>query len=426
METSKYWLEKIISKTQFENYIGYMWKSGNNEFDLKSFMETEYCAELTRRLKREYTYEIEPMGKETLEYISDLGLNKELFENESFYTRWTIYTPLEPIPDKKYPVIFVLHGGGDAIEAAEFIPGYLEIAVQEGFIPIFPQNHNTDNILRILNIVSKKYPVDLERVYVTGHSQGGMKSFQAAYRAPEVFAAMGPCNFMFHFDEDDNGQRFPQEVFDKFKEKVVPCIQIVGCAEMLNLVPLNFYRPEINSVHLFDGWKDDPRCSRPSFTPELGNYWIGYMNWEATRSPDPRRYTEQDPTVSKWEGFKAIPYGTDADRTFLEGVNTFLALEGVAPRDIEKCLSYRNTPEDELHHEVGIYADEEYTDRYYGYKHYTLNFNNSEGVNTFRFIAVENCYHTYMTTQAQLTWNFFKNFRRDQKTGKLVVDEYEK
>ena len=49
-----------------------------------------------------------------------------------------------------------------------------------------------------------------------------------------------------------------------------------------------------------------------------------------------------------------------------------------------------------------------------------VHFFNEDGLNMYRVYSVENQYHTFIITQAQLTWNFFKMFRRDSKTGKIV------
>ncbi len=428
MTASPYWSRETNPETgeQFENYIGYMWRAGNNEFDLNGFLNSEYGTELARRLHREYTLERDPMGDAARSYAASCGLKKELFDNEEFYTRWVIYTPLHPVPGKKYPLVFMLHGGGDALEAGEYIPGYVEIAAKEGFIPVFPQNTNPDNLVRLLGIIRERYPVDPERVYVTGHSQGGTKTFECAHYLPEVFAAMGPCNGEQYRLKDSTARFYTDEDRKRLHDAVLPCVQLNGMCEMGNITPANVYRPHINEVHTYEGWKEEKKYYRPNFTPEMGRLWAGYLKWEETRSPDQRIYLEKDPTkmVPPGATLRVVPpYGIDADRWKLEKINEFLAVQGVTPRDIDRCLAYRDS-DDEFHRLVGIYGDGEAVETYYGYRHYREDFYNEEGINTYRVYSVENCYHTFILTQARLTWEFFKMFRRDSVTGKIVVDEY--
>lgn len=94
------------------------------------------------------------------------------------------------------------------------------------------------------------------------------------------------------------------------------------------------------------------------------------------------------------------------------------------PRDSKTCISYLNTPEDELHHVLGFYGDKEEIIWHYGYKYYTLNIWNREHINAFRYVAVENNPHWPPVLMAELLWDFFKQFRRDGKTGKIVEEEY--
>jgi predicted peptidase len=101
----------------------------------------------------------------------------------------------------KWPIILYLHGGslrGDDItqmrklgltEKVEGDPNF-------PFIVVSPQCHkgeiwtDVDALGAILDEVARTHRVDLDRVYVSGHSMGGRGSLYAAYKIPDRFAAV--------------------------------------------------------------------------------------------------------------------------------------------------------------------------------------------------------------------------------------------
>ena len=100
-----------------------------------------------------------------------------------------------------WPLILYLHGGslrGEDINLMRRL-GLAEKVEKDPnfpFIVISPQCHkgeiwtDVDALGAVLDEVSRTYRVDLNRVYVTGHSMGGRGALYAAYRMPERFAAV--------------------------------------------------------------------------------------------------------------------------------------------------------------------------------------------------------------------------------------------
>jgi hypothetical protein len=88
------------------------------------------------------------------------------------------------------------------------------------------------------------------------------------------------------------------------------------------------------------------------------------------------------------------------------------------------CLSYADTPEDDLHHIIGIYGDKETIVSYFGVKHYIVDIRNKDGFHAFRYVSAENCPHWPYLMMGELAWDFFKQFRRDKVTKKIVADPY--
>ena len=381
--------------------------TSNGRMDVENFVRSEYGGEYAKRVQARIRFEnCDPMCEEILAWHRERGLKKDLYEEDGFYSRWSIFTPLsmyeEANKGKKYPLVFWCHGGGGTIDECEFQPGYNEIAGKEGFMVAYLQNTNTDNVVRIIDKIAELYPLDRERVYISGFSQGGGKSSDCAFRAPMHFTAFAPCGNDIYRELDRFSVKYTQEETRQLTEAFLPFMQVVGCCEAANILPLNKWERRKD-------WPDGVRIPR-------------------RRKRDERYYTEVDPcrpSDPKNPGGRTYaPEGVDVYRWEVEQLNRRLDTLNIEHRDIERCVAYYHTPEDELHHVLGFYGDTEEIRYYYGYKHYVVNLWNRDGVNAFRYVAVENSGHFDHVMIGRLTWDFFKMFRRDSESGKIVVDEY--
>lgn len=109
--------------------------------------------------------------------------------------RYGVKIPLGFTRSRKYPAILILHGFkgiqmyseiyGDkdwviavGVTARDGEVNYREIALLE--------------ILEVLENLSRRYPVDGDRVYLLGHSMGGYGAWYAGVRYPHLFAAIAP------------------------------------------------------------------------------------------------------------------------------------------------------------------------------------------------------------------------------------------
>jgi predicted peptidase len=110
-------------------------------------------------------------------------------------------------PDKKWPLIFFLHGAGDVDNDSGWVMSYGLPAVlyldeqPENFefvvvspqaFPSVPWWEGTQLLVldAMLDEVIANYQVDPDRIYLTGLSMGGYGSWFMATRYPERFAAM--------------------------------------------------------------------------------------------------------------------------------------------------------------------------------------------------------------------------------------------
>ena len=117
-----------------------------------------------------------------------------------------IFTPILLEKGKRYPGLVAVHGGYHFSFGEEFF-GYIERAVAEGYVVIFPEyrgsrgygaehykvqdygGKDVDDIIAAADCLSARAYVDPERLGIVGRSRGGMITLLAIERAPKKFGA---------------------------------------------------------------------------------------------------------------------------------------------------------------------------------------------------------------------------------------------
>lgn len=104
--------------------------------------------------------------------------------------------------DKKWPTIFFLHGSGERgtnawLVATHGPPKIVREKPDFPFIVISPQcppddRWHNDELLALLDDVTRQYAIDSHRIYLTGLSMGGFGSWSLGVTHPERFAALAP------------------------------------------------------------------------------------------------------------------------------------------------------------------------------------------------------------------------------------------
>lgn len=130
---------------------------------------------------------------------------------------YTVELPDEFDTSKTYPLIVALHGFGDRMSA---YAGTAQAFCPEGAIGLYPETpypvdlegnlgwtwymwdtpefhkttveQSTRWILKVIDLVKREYPVDLEKVFLYGFSQGGMMTYEVGIRYPELFRGLLP------------------------------------------------------------------------------------------------------------------------------------------------------------------------------------------------------------------------------------------
>jgi polyhydroxybutyrate depolymerase len=132
--------------------------------------------------------------------------------------QYLIYVPSSYKPGQKMPLLVGLHGGMGNARQFEKDNGFDLVAEKEGFIAVYPDglgkfkytmhvwnsgyiqaatNAGTDDVAFIKDLVEyikAIYSIDASRVYITGHSNGGMMTDRMAAEYPEIFAAAAPVS----------------------------------------------------------------------------------------------------------------------------------------------------------------------------------------------------------------------------------------
>jgi len=175
------------------------------------------------------------------EYEAKTGYrwNAEKFNiKQNEHKIWTSFVPVSAFDpknkDRKYPVVFALHGACNNIFLVEGW-GFVEEAAKREWIVIIPSFELDDILEEILEEAKKLYPVDESRVYAGGFSYGGWASNRLGNQRPDLFAAVGPCGTAMNnaYMAGDSDDREPLPPFDGVPRALamgvhMPIINIYG------------------------------------------------------------------------------------------------------------------------------------------------------------------------------------------------------
>ena len=164
------------------------------------------------------------------------GHHPQEFEKEITRTvgcKYLLFLPEDfGATEKQWPLILFLHGmgqwGSDLEKVKEHgLPKIVEGQRDFPFIVVSPQcpeNEiwSNDVLINLIDEVTCRNPVDMDRIYVTGLSMGGGGTWHLACEYPDRFAAIAPICGWGSPEKACNLKNVPVWAFHGAKDKVIP------------------------------------------------------------------------------------------------------------------------------------------------------------------------------------------------------------
>jgi len=120
------------------------------------------------------------------------------------------------------------HGGGDSAFYISYISGWANIAHKHNFLLVAIEHHLNSTATEMTDLIErlkKKYNIDTTRIYCSGFSMGGCKSWDFIAEHPLYLAAAAPMDATFEMGRNVFGQDSPYP----FNTDVpVPCFYAGG------------------------------------------------------------------------------------------------------------------------------------------------------------------------------------------------------
>lgn len=122
----------------------------------------------------------------------------------------TFYDQNLDVKNGKVPLMLVFHGGGDSAYATASLAEWPEIGQQEGFITVAVEMHmkvSPQDVSALIDHLLQEYSIDPEKIYATGFSMGGIKSWDLYECCPKRFAALLPMNAIDYVGNNCFGEK---------------------------------------------------------------------------------------------------------------------------------------------------------------------------------------------------------------------------
>lgn len=151
----------------------------------------------------------------------DKDKKEHLIAYVAFYNRAILSTL------KKVPLVLCFHGGGDSAFCMAALSDWHKVANQNDFLLVCVENHmnsTATEAIALLEHLKDTYMIDEERIYATGFSMGGCKSWDLFQEYPDLFAGVAPMDATFPVGVNV----FANSVEDINEETIVPVFYVGG------------------------------------------------------------------------------------------------------------------------------------------------------------------------------------------------------
>lgn len=110
---------------------------------------------------------------------------------------------------KKVPLLMCFHGGGDSAMCMASLSGWIAVAAKYNFLLVSVENHlnsTATETIELIRYLQSIYSIDEQRIYASGFSMGGCKSWDMFQEYPECFAAVAPMDATFDVGRNASGE----------------------------------------------------------------------------------------------------------------------------------------------------------------------------------------------------------------------------
>jgi polyhydroxybutyrate depolymerase len=153
---------------------------------------------------------------------------------------YLLYVPKSYDAAKPTPLVISIHGYAGFPANQRSVSGWNKLADQYGFIVVYPAGtgfplhwrasgtadsyKEVDFFNRLLDTLEEKYNIDLQRIYVNGHSNGGGMTFMLTCTLSDRIAAAGSVSgaYLYPWSQCQNQRPVPFIVFHGTADPVVP------------------------------------------------------------------------------------------------------------------------------------------------------------------------------------------------------------
>lgn len=149
----------------------------------------------------------------------------------------TYYAEELDVENGNVPLVLCFHGGGNTALFEAQATEWPLIGKENGFITVsvdmhFP-NMTAAETVELIEILKEKYSIDASRIYASGFSMGGCKSWDLYEQFPKEFAGLAPMDASFEPGKDS----FDNPVAEPNTDTIVPVFYVGGETSPLPELP---------------------------------------------------------------------------------------------------------------------------------------------------------------------------------------------
>ncbi len=172
--------------------------------------------------------------------------SKESLRFQDKVRTYYLYVPETVVKEKPAPLIVMLHGSGRI--GSSLVDKWKDLAKKEGIVIVGPDSSTSsgwlipedapDFLYDMVEILKGKYPIDSRRIYIFGHSAGGVLALYVGLLESEYFAAVAVHAGAMRPDDgpliERSKRKTPLSIFIGTNDRFFPLSDVRGTRDMLN------------------------------------------------------------------------------------------------------------------------------------------------------------------------------------------------